>query len=76
LDNKIKEMQEIPYTLSYIIRKRLQIDNYNELPREKRPTDEMIFNSPPEELDSWLDKVLSGKQQTTIELSLDEREIE
>jgi hypothetical protein len=69
-------MLDIPYTVSYVIRKRLQIDNFNELPRDKRPTDEMIFNSSPEELDSWLDKVLSGKQQQNISLEIDEREVE
>jgi hypothetical protein len=44
------------------MRKRMQIDNLNELSKDKRPTDEMIFEGSSEALDKWLDKVLSGKE--------------
>lgn len=58
------------------MRKKLQIDNLNELPKEKRPTDEMLFEGSSEELDSWLDKVISGKTQTEFHLEIDEKELE
>jgi len=54
----------------------LQIDNLNELPKEKRPTDEMIFEGSPEELDSWLERVLSGKEQDQFYLNIRDEEIE
>jgi hypothetical protein len=76
LDSKISELQEVPYTISYVVRKRLQIDNLNELSKEKRPTDEMIFEGTPEELDSWLDRVLSGKESKNLYLDIDDKDIE
>ena len=77
LDDKIKDIHNIPYTLSYIIRKRIQIDNLNELPREKRPTDDIIWYGTADELDSWLDKVLTNKSvNNKLELVINESEIE
>lgn len=35
-----------------------QIDNLNELPKEKRPPEDIIWDGTSEELDDWLDKVL------------------
>lgn len=53
---------ELPWTISYVVRKRTQIDSYNELPKEKRPPDNLIWYSIPEEIDKWFDKVFkSGK---------------
>lgn len=57
IDPRIVEITDIPYTLSFLIRKRLQVDNLNELPKEKRPTEQMIWHGAPEEIDDWLDKV-------------------
>jgi hypothetical protein len=59
------------------MRKRMQIDNLNELSKDKRPTDEMIFEGSSEELDRWLDKVLSGKEpyrESILNISTDEIE--
>ena len=47
-----------------------------ELPKEKRPTDKMIFDFPPEELDQWLDQVLNGKQEAEFKFDINEAEIE
>lgn len=58
------------------MRKRLQIDNLNELPKDKRPTDEMIFEDPPEELDKFLDRVISGKEQSKFDLEIRDEDIE
>lgn len=57
LDKKIKLLSDTPYTISYVIRKRQQIDNYNELPKEKRPTDYLIWDGTSDEVEEWLDKV-------------------
>lgn len=76
LDIKIKSLQDIPYTISYVIRKRQQVDNLSELPKDKKPDDEMIWDGAPEELESWLERVLSGKESKEIELNFTEFEIE
>lgn len=54
----------------------MQIDNLNELPKEKRPPELMIWDGNSDELESWIDKVLGGKQQTTANLVVDESKIE
>jgi hypothetical protein len=59
-----------------VIRKRQQIDGLNELPEEKRPPELMVWDGNPEELDSWIKKVLSGKAEPTVELNIKEWEIE
>jgi hypothetical protein len=76
LDKKITELRHTPYTISFVIRKRQQIDGFNELPKEKRPSDWMMWNSSIEEIESWLDKVLSGKKKTKAEFLIKESEIE
>jgi len=68
LDPQVKELTQLPYTISYVIRKLQQVDNLNELPKEKRPPEEMIWDGSSDELDSWLDRVLgSKKEQTSME---------
>ena len=52
-----------------------QIDNLNELPKEKRPTDDIIWNGTSEEMDEWLDKVLSNKEEQFGKFIIDESEI-
>lgn len=49
-----------------MIRKRQQIDNLNELPKDKRPPDDILWDGIPEELDDWLDKVFDKKHTTTV----------
>ena len=71
LDLKVKELPDIPYTISYVIKKKQQIDNLMELPKDKRPSDEMIWDGTPEELESWIDRVFHKKEQTEILLDVD-----
>ncbi len=66
----------MPYTISYIIRKRQQIDNLNELSKKHRPTDELIWDGTPEALELWLDEVISGKQQNIVDFKIKPNEIE
>jgi hypothetical protein len=55
-----------------------QIENLMELPKEKRPPDEIIWDGTVEEMDEWLDKVLDPKKksQQTVELVIKGDEIE
>lgn len=76
LDPKIEELQDVPYTISYVIRKRQQIDNLNELPKEKRPPDSIVWDGTPEEMDEWLDKVFDNKHKETMDLIIKPSDVE
>jgi hypothetical protein len=76
LDTNIEELPEVPYTISYVLRKRIQIDNLNELPKDKRPTPDIIWSNRSEDLDEWLDRVLEGKEKKVAEFIIDERDME
>jgi hypothetical protein len=58
------------------MRKRLQIDNYNELPKDKKPSDALIWSGSPEELEDFLDRVLSDKKPNKAEFVVSDRDIE
>lgn len=51
-----------------MIKKRQQIDNLMELPKEKRPDEFIIWEGTPDELEDWIDEVFSKKTQQTAEL--------
>jgi hypothetical protein len=69
LDTKIEYIEDVPYTISFVARKRIQLDNLNEIPKDKRPTEKIIWDGSPEEMEDWLDSVVFGKTQATIEIS-------
>lgn len=70
-------MSQLPYTISFVIRKLQQIDNLNELPKTKRPPDYIIWDGTSEELDEWLDRVLSDKKhQSEVEFVIKDDDIE
>jgi hypothetical protein len=75
LHHTLKELgsTEYPYTICSVIRRRQQIDNYNELPKEKRPP-RAIWDSP-SELNEWFDRVYSGgSKQTEFTFNVDDIE--
>lgn len=76
LDPRIKRLADLPYTISFVIRKRQQIDSLNELPKDKRPPESIIWDGTSEELDDWLDRVFSSKASNTVELRVKPTEIE
>lgn len=76
LDSTVKDIQDLPHTLTYVVRKRQQVDNLNELPEEKRPPELLLWDGTPEELDQWLTQVLQGRQTTVTELLIREDEIQ
>lgn len=69
-------MRDLPYTLSFVIRKRMQIDNFGELPKEKRPPDSMIWDGTIEEIEKWLEEVMSGKKEVKSDINIPDWEIE
>lgn len=69
LDPKIKELADLPYTISFIIRKRQQIDSLNELASDKRPTEDIIWNGTPEEMEEWLSRVFDTKKKEQSEIT-------
>lgn len=76
LDKSIKNITDIPYTISFVIRKRQQIDNFNELSKDKRPPELMMWDGTPEELEEWIDKVFHPKKSMKSEFVIDDSEIE
>lgn len=65
----------MPYTIAYVVKKRQQIDSFNELPKDKRPTDDLIWDGTPEEIDDWLDRVFDKKNKPS-KINLDLSEVE
>lgn len=74
LDIRLKEIVDIPHTISFVIRKRMQADNLNELPKDKRPPIKMIWEGSPEELDDFLEKVYGTKEKLTTDIVIDDVE--
>jgi hypothetical protein len=50
------------------------VDNLNELEKEKRPPDEMLWNGTSEDLNEWLETIFKQKSDDGIRLTA--REIE
>lgn len=69
---------ELPWTINYVVRKRTELDSYNELPKEKRPPDKLIWYGTSEDIDKWFDKVFKrkGKDDEESILIIDPKEIE
>lgn len=76
LDSKIEKLEDIPHSISYVVRKRQQIDSLAELPKDKRPPEKMIWDGTPEEMEDWIDNVVLGNAQGNIDIMIDEGEIE
>lgn len=73
-DDRIGSVDELPYTLSYLVKKRMQIDNWMELPREKRPP-ESIWDKPGD-LEEWFDRIYGEESQTEFSVGWNENEVE
>jgi hypothetical protein len=76
LDKNIVTLVDVPYTISYVIRKRSQLDTINELPKEKRPDDFLFWDKTSEELDNWFDRVFKKNESQTTEIMFSMDEIE
>jgi len=75
LDTDLTEIRDLPYTISFVIRKRMQIDSINEIPKEKRPPELMLWDGDSEEIESWINKAFDGKQKQKLEFTISPDEI-
>lgn len=64
---EFKSPIELPWSMAFVIRKRQQVDSFNEMPKEKRPTDRIIWWGTPEELEDWMEKVYPSKGKHSTE---------
>jgi len=67
LDRKLENINYMPYTISFVIRKRMQVESYNELPREKRPPEKLIWDGKKKDIDKWFDKVFDTKKSNQVD---------
>lgn len=67
-------MWNYPYTVNLAVMKRIQIDSFFELPKEKRPP-ESIWDDPAR-LEEWFDRVFDRKKETEFVFTIPEHEIE
>jgi hypothetical protein len=70
---------DLPWTMSFIARKRQQVDNLNELTKEKRPPEMTIWFGTQDEVEEWLDRVFDYKNEKSstesLDFIIDERDI-
>lgn len=71
LDPKVKQLTSLPYTISFVIRKRQQIDSLSELPKEKQVPEEIIWYGTIEDINEWVDSAISGKADNQIVIDED-----
>ena len=77
MHENLPSADEIPWTISYVIRKRAQIDSFNEIPKEKRPTDDIIWYGTQKDIDEWFKKVFKTKENPNeVILNISDDEIE
>jgi len=76
IDNRIQEIRDIPYTISYVIRKNQQVDSLSELSKDKRPPERLIWYGRSEDLEEWIDNAVGNKKsQNSVEFEIDEGDI-
>jgi hypothetical protein len=77
LHKNLLPADELPWTISYVIRKRAQIDSFSEIPSEKRPPDDLIWYGSQRDIDEWFKKVFKKEgnpNEFILEVSDDEIE--
>ena len=53
------------------MRKKIQVDNLSELPKEKRPPIKMMWEGTPEEIDTFLERVYGKNEDTTTDILIE-----
>ena len=67
---------DLPWTMSFVVRKRQQVDGLRELPKEKRPPDLIVWWGTSEQLESWIDKVFDKKEvEQDVQFSIAQEDI-
>jgi hypothetical protein len=51
----------MPWVYSFIIRKRQQVDSFNDMPKEKRPPERLIWHGTSDDLEKWIETVYPSK---------------
>jgi hypothetical protein len=76
LDIKVRELPDTPYTISYIVRKRIQIDNLSELPKDKQVPEKMLWDGDSDQIGDWIDRVMDhgGKKKNMAEFIISDVE--
>lgn len=54
----------------------MQVDNFNELPEEKRPPDSILWWGTLEEIEKWIDVAISGKKENNGKFFISYDEVE
>lgn len=75
LDKKIKELHEIPYTISFVVKKRQQLDSIYELEESKRPPESLIWNGSSEEISDYIQNALA-RRTSGMDILISDNEIE
>lgn len=52
----------------------MQIDNLNELPKDKRPPDSIIWEGTSQDMDSWMDRVYKNKEDSEMSFVINDVE--
>lgn len=64
---------DYPHTISFLIKKRMQVDSFDELSEDKKPPKSIWYK--PQALTEWFDRVYDNKQ-TTFDFEIDEEKVE
>jgi hypothetical protein len=72
LDVSLKSSLDTPHTISEIIRLREMLDSFNELPKDKRPPEDIWFSQ--EELEDWFDRAFGKDKQTEFVFDIEDIE--
>ena len=71
LDKSLRGILDFPYTISFCIKKALQIQSFYELPKDKIPPERIWFDE--EALEEWFDALQDNR---SAGIYIDEDEIE
>lgn len=72
IDSGLEDIQDFPYTLTYVIMRRMQIDSFDELPKNDRPPESIWDDA--EALEDWFDALRSPDRDTGIMIDMEDIE--
>lgn len=78
IHENLTAVDKLPWTIGFVIRKLAQVESFKELPRDKRPPDDIVWWGSAEDIEKWFDKVLDRKEENPDEavFIIEESEIE
>jgi hypothetical protein len=74
LPKTLEEIARLPYTISYVLRKQMQLDSFEEISADKRPPDRIVWWGTAEEIDQWIKSAFN--LGTSNEILISDAEIE